>query len=122
MPKIVNAHHSRLVPTFKNLSKEMRLQFMRNRIFYLIEQTPEDVENDVPVEDTFDEINEAVHQCTKGLFNMHTTLINPDGDVVDYKEVEPEDGAYLRVVILFELTEDREAFMRRYLVLEKLRT
>jgi hypothetical protein len=122
MPKIVNAHHSRYVPTFGNLPKEMRVQFMRNRIFYLIEATEEDIEDDVPVQDTFDDINAAVHRHSTGLFNMHTTLINPDGKVVDYDDVEPEDRAYLQVVILFELEEDRKRFMRDYLVLQKLST
>jgi hypothetical protein len=122
MPKIVNAHHSRFVPTFKNLPKSMRVQFMRNRIFYLIEPTQEDMEEDVPVQDTFDDINAAAHQHSQGLFNMHTTLINPDGTVVDYEDVEPQDGAYLQVVILFELEEDRKRFMRDYLVLQKLST
>lgn len=122
MPKITHCHHSRLVPSFKNLTKEHRLQFMRNRVYYLIEPTPEDLENEVVVHDSYDEICDAVHAHSTGLFNMHTTLINSDRDVVDYKEHFPDDESYLQVVILFELEEDRKRFMRDYLMLEKLKS
>lgn len=96
---------------------ELYQAMMNNKLFYVIEPTAEDIENGVTVEDTFDDINWAIHNLTTGKYYLDTTLA---AAYVGLK-VEEDNERYLAVTAMFERAEDMENFISKHLVLEKLK-
>lgn len=118
MPKITNFRRCRLLVNLDRMPAELYEAMISNKVFYVIEPTAEELEEGITVEDTFDEINWAIHNNTKGKYYLHTKL----RAAWEGLKAKDDNERYLVVSAMFELREDMENFISKHLVMEKLKS
>jgi hypothetical protein len=109
MPKITHFNKSRNIDIDRAPSK-LRMKMLRNQILFVVEPTEGE---EGRVIDIFDDLDTGVHQHSTGLFYLHTTFQNLDGEYQDATR-------YLQVWLNFERHDDMESVLKNVLLPLKL--